>query len=851
MKICLLALTTTLSLVAFSGRSAEVVTHWNGGRTVPVHKLAPRDAEGEKVSPAGRLPRPVSMEKTCGQCHDVASMHRGSHFRTGLDFNDAEPSVAVEPWFLADERTGTAIPLSLHGQEGAFAPRDVGLSCWQWTKTFGRHFPGGGIGCDTNALNEVAGDRQRWFVTGALGPNCLACHQQSGYDSSEWARQVLRENWQGAATAASGLAVVGGMNERLESTWKADENPDDHLFRVPEKTEYDLSKFDQKGRCIFNVGKPKNENCLACHGVSQKGMPSHAIAGDVHLQRGMKCVDCHQNGMDHRVATKSCASCHVDEKGAGPKPVHAGIPLVHFEKLKCTVCHSGVTEGGELAQVRTPRANRIGVYGRAQWATDCPYIIEPVFVRNANGIVEPRRMAWPSGFYRAETNGTLKPIPPAEAVKLAGDAFTVVDRVKAALELLKETDGPVGVTTLRKDGTLVYRTPSNEVAFVAAEDRCTAEFRNLLATLFNAKVGISKEKVAACRAGKVYTIDGSGGVTECAGVAAPPADVMPVGTLSADGKTFVPMLDKWTLDQYLKVKDSDQPLTLEMVRKALAAAGKDIRYVASGLVFSLGDKEQLVKAAGAPEAKPVSWPVGHDVRAARQARGAAPVKCADCHTADSKFFLGKIAPTGPVQDVDAPLVSQDELLQVNGLYYAVLGANFSMRPLFKVFLWTVFGLLCLFAAAVAAVALNRLGKWISDHTTEFAWGMAKWVVDAGLVCCLLYLLLSGVLGWFFGAMTGWWLILHMVAGGGFATCVVLIAALRASERTERCVCTAVLWAFWVLFAAGTVFTAVMPMMTVFGSHGQEILLWSHRCVSISFAVISGLICLSCLKNSKR
>ena len=56
---------------------------------------------------------------------------------------------------------------------------------------------------------------------------------------------------------------------------------------------------------------------------------------------------------------------------------------------------------------------------------------------------------------------------------------------------------------------------------------------------------------------------------------------------------------------------------------------------------------------------------------------------------------------------------------------------------------------------------------------------------------------------------------------------------------------------WVLFAAGTVFTAVMPMMTVFGSHGQEILLWSHRCVSISFAVVSGLICLSCLKNSKR
>ena len=329
---------------------------------------------------------------------------------------------------------------------------------------------------------------------------------------------MLRENWQGAATAASGLAAVGGMNERLEATWAAAENPDDHLFKVPETTAYDPAKFDEKGRCVFNVGKPKNENCLACHGVSQKGMPSHAISGDVHLQRGMRCVDCHQNGMDHRVATKSCASCHVEKDGAGPKPVHAGIPLVHFQKLACTVCHAGVTEGGRLAQVRTARANRIGVYGRAQWATDCPVILEPVFVKNAQGVVEPRRMMWPSGFHRVAEGGALKPVPPTEAAALAGEAFTVVERVTAALELLKETDGPVGVTTLRGDGVPVYRTPTNDVPYIAAEDRAPGEFRNLLATLFNAKVGVSKEKVAACRAGKVYMIDGAGGVTACEGV---------------------------------------------------------------------------------------------------------------------------------------------------------------------------------------------------------------------------------------------------------------------------------------------------------------------------------------------
>ena len=108
MKTSLLACLAALSLASLPAFAAS---HWNGGRTVPVHKLAPRDAEGEKVSPSGRLPRPISLAQTCGQCHDVAAMHRGSHFRTGLDAGDAPASVTVEPWFWADEATGTASKL--------------------------------------------------------------------------------------------------------------------------------------------------------------------------------------------------------------------------------------------------------------------------------------------------------------------------------------------------------------------------------------------------------------------------------------------------------------------------------------------------------------------------------------------------------------------------------------------------------------------------------------------------------------------------------------------------------------------------------------------------------------------
>ena len=846
-------------LVALSCLPVMAVSHWNGGRTVPVHRLTPRDHEGQKVSSTQALARPISTVQTCGQCHDVDAMKGANHFRTGLDATDAQSSVVVEPWFWTDDKTGTAIPLTLHGQQGAYTPAALGLSCWQWTKLFGRSFPGGGVGNDPRAMQSADGAKQRWFVTGGLEPNCLACHQQSGYDSSEWARQVLRENWRGAMTAASGLAIVDGMNERLNSTWDlamGSDNPDDHLFRVPEKTIYDPSRFDTKDRCVFNVGKPKNENCLACHGVSEKGMPSHAIEGDVHLKHGLSCIDCHQNGMDHQVATTSCAGCHTAAKGAGPKPVHAGIPLVHFQKLACTVCHSGVTKDGELALVRTSRANRIGIYGRAQWATDCPYIVEPVFVKNAKGVVEPCRMMWPSGFYRAAEKGALKPIPPEEAQKLAGDAFDVVKRVETALAMLDDTSNLPGVPKLKEDLSLVYQAATNEIPFITATDRIKDEFLKLLITIYNAQIdrtetpADAKVRVAAVREGKVYTLvlkvlDDKGhlgeAVEECPGVAVPANEPFPVGTLSADGKSFIPFVDRWTIEQYFKVKGNEQPITKEMLARALKNAGKDVRYLSAGLVFSLDEKGALVETAGVAEAQPVSWPLAHDVRAARQARGAAPVKCADCHTGDSKFFLGEIKPTGPVQEVSGPVVKQADLLRVCSCYHTVLGSTFAMRPLLKVTLWTIFSLMCLFLAAAAGVALTRLGEWFTANTREFLGGLIKWVLDMGLIVCLGYLLLSGVIGWLCGGMSSWVLVGHMMAGGGFAGCAVLLMAIRAKERTTK-LWSGVVWAFWVLFAAGTIFTAVMPMMTVFGSHGQEILLWSHRCVSLCFACASAVLC---------
>lgn len=89
--------------------------------------------------------------------------------------------------------------------------------------------------------------------------------------------------------------------------------------------------------------------------------------------------------------------------------------------------------------------------------------------------------------------------------------------------------------------------------------------------------------------------------------------------------------------------------------------------------------------------------------------------------------------------------------------------------------------------------------------------------------------------------------LHMVAGGVLAGAVAAMALLRHGDRISTTV-SAVLWMVWLVCAAGVVFTAVMPMMQVFGSDGQLFLLWSHRIVAMLFVVVSLMVCRAAIRK---
>lgn len=221
-----------------------------------------------------------------------------------------------------------------------------------------------------------------------------------------------------------------------------------------------------------------NSACFYCHTTStHAGDAAWHSDNDVHIRAGMMCVDCHRNGIDHMIVrgyegevkdravtsdmidlrvklllrddttlteekakplaeeqlkkelglveTLSCRGCHLGtgsgERLAGrlgsPLPIHKGLPPIHLEKLTCTACHSGPFPGEDEQIVHTSMAHKLGLPGPLRGENMAPVIVEPVFLRDANGRIAPHKMVWPSYWGRMGKDGKVKPMLPEEVSK--------------------------------------------------------------------------------------------------------------------------------------------------------------------------------------------------------------------------------------------------------------------------------------------------------------------------------------------------------------------------------------------------------------------------------------------------
>lgn len=438
----------------------------DGNRSVPVHLIDLYDADSMLVRPGDQPMLPFSTKVTCGECHNYQKVRTGWHFNA--TDSGVQPGRRSHPWILVDQRTGTQLPLSYRSWPGTYRPEQVGLNAWRFIQIFGRHTPGGGAG------EKVKSDSPEIFlrrlISGPLEINCLSCHDaEPAHDQAEYANNLVRQNFRWAAAATSGFATVVGSAKDMPDNYDIYsgvvwDNPE----AIPPAVSYDLSRFNSRGKVLFDiVRKIPNERCYFCHSTKTVGEANSErweAEEDIHLTSGMRCVDCHRNGLDHNMvrgyedepqarknpaaASLSCKGCHLPDESnevpragrlGAPQPQHAGIPTVHFEKMTCTACHAGSWPTEKAQLVKTSQAHALGTHGVNRSDEVLPHIMSPVFVREADGKIAPHKMIWPA--FWARINGQdATPILPEEVAALSDTLFTGVDSTRSGDWLTLQED---------------------------------------------------------------------------------------------------------------------------------------------------------------------------------------------------------------------------------------------------------------------------------------------------------------------------------------------------------------------------------------------------------------------------
>jgi hypothetical protein len=732
---------TLMASAPADGASTTKPGQWDGSRTTPVHQIPLKDEFGQTIVPAEKLPPPFSARTTCAPCHDYEVIRKGWHFDAGPTSPAGRPG---EPWVLVEGRTGTQIPLSLRPWKGSFRPADLGLSAWDFTLLFGRHLPGGGI---AEPAEEEMAPGSRWGVSGRVEVNCLGCHNARRVQNpSEWAKQILRENFRWAATAAAGLGEVGGMSSRLAPTWDIFDgpNPDDSEWAVAPSVHYDKTLFDSKHRAFLDIAaKPDDARCLACHAAVPAALRKFDFDEDVHTAAGLACVACHRHDVSHAMIRGyegegrdnpavlsedfTCRGCHLGGRttaGAeivpgrlgAPYPKHNGLPKVHFDRLACTTCHSGPLPAREPARVRTSRANRLGIYGIANWVTEMPVLVEPVFIRDTNGKLAPHRLFWPAYWARLSGDKTI-PLRPEEVQAAAGDILfpeRTLTRILAALFNTADLAGTPVLVMGGKSYRINLDAGLDAAAFDAAKPDETfwaVEKDGIVASLIpdfdprdpeaaaDPEIFIQKilealrttesapgEPVLVHRGFQYKIVETQVEKTES------PDDADAVGALFwlKDGQRlpFIPPFEKRTI---AALANAEETLTEEQVRlvlDALARAGgagaegaDAFAYIAGGKLFRL-DGQGKLRPRNHKAAEPVAWPLAHQVRPARQSLGING--CTDCHKAASKFFFAEVRGRGPLQTRNTMLRPASAFMNLTAPYHLLFGMSFAIRPYFKI-----------------------------------------------------------------------------------------------------------------------------------------------------------------------
>jgi len=403
----------------------------DGSQSRKVHVIRLIDQDSSTVWLDEQPLMPFSTRNTCGACHDYKKIASGWHFNAGG--TDQLPGRTGQPWIWSDPVLLTQFPLSYRNWPGMFNPDSIGLKPFDFVGMFGRHSPGGGVGDDTARWDKA--NLLRWWISGRSEVNCLGCHNASpAYDPSEYAGQMIRQNYRWAPTAASAIASVTGSARDMPDNYDIYRGAAPDVAQIqPPSVFYDATRFDPRNNVFFDITiHIPDQNCMFCH--SQVRADSlEDRSGDVHIRAGLHCVDCHTNGLDHMIdrgtgpGGNSCKNCHYRTGRYGaPKPEHAGLPPVHLEKLACTTCHSGPGPRQEPLPFKTSLAHALGLHGISRSQEQLPHIQAPVYAFDPEGKLSPFYLLWPS-FWGNLKGKRLKPLNPLKIREIVNGVIGYID----------------------------------------------------------------------------------------------------------------------------------------------------------------------------------------------------------------------------------------------------------------------------------------------------------------------------------------------------------------------------------------------------------------------------------------
>jgi hypothetical protein len=176
-----------------------------------------------------------------------------------------------------------------------------------------------------------------------------------------------------------------------------------------------------------------------------------------------------------------------------------------------------------------------------------------------------------------------------------------------------------------------------------------------------------------------------------------------------------PLVPDFELRTIAALAGSEQTLTEEQVKGILEALSQSPSeqegqvkrryvYISGGKLFRL-DRDGRLEVVDDAAAGPVTWPLGHEVRPARQSLGVNG--CTDCHRFGSPFLFRKAKGTGPLKTDRVKTISANAFMRLDRPYQALFGLSFVMRPLFK---WVLFFSILVVGSILVLVFLLVLGR---------------------------------------------------------------------------------------------------------------------------------------------